>query len=446
MKNPGIQIFLITVVIATSVATAVRAQISEIRLASVGEAISYAQHFGPELDEYALRCERANRQYNSVRYHWLPSLSATVSAKWNGALPLTPIPGEIVGRPGQTLDVEFGKTYAYTPALTLSQPVFDLQAWYVAASAEEATKSAKASLAAYRQHLSEQVALQYYTAIITEALLRSQRESQTDAAMLVSLAASRFEQGIADQSAVNRALMNQNTVRLDEAHYRDVLEQSYANLRILLGIPPGTDFILGEIPTLELHKPAFPEELGPDRGLVVDELAVSQAHYRLREKQSSRWPKIMIDGYLGVQQLQDDMQLSFESATWPESHWVALTLSVPLFTGFSRRNQILAEEAAYKLTLKSYSRKKDEARTINANLVTRRELYRKQLSTTRKNNELARESASLTLQKYEQGVVDLEQYLNARENQRQAEAAYGNALLSYYRLVATFISRRPSYE
>jgi outer membrane protein TolC len=146
---------------------------------------------------------------------------------------------------------------------------------------------------------------------------------------------------------------------------------------------------------------------------------------------------------LGAQQLQGDLQLSFESDSWPETYWVALTLSVPLFTGLSRWNRIRAAEAEYELAQKSYERKKEEARTLDANLVARRELYRQQVVTTGQNNDLARDNASLALQKYEQGVIGLEQYLNAREDQRRAEAAYGNALLTYYRLVASFLSRRP---
>jgi outer membrane protein TolC len=247
-----------------------------------------------------LKHEHASRQYDSVRYHWLPVLSAAVSAKWNGSLPETPVPGEIVGRPGQTIDVEFGKKYAYTAGLTLSQPVFDLQASYVADSAEASAMIAKARIAAYRQHLTEQVALNYFTVITMEALLRSQRKSLADAANLITLVESRFEQGFVDQSAVNRVRINLNTSHQDESNYRDVLEQSYTNLRILLGIPVSTILTLTETTTFESHKSSFVEELGPDRGLAVDELTVSQARYRLREKQATIWPRLTIDGYLGV--------------------------------------------------------------------------------------------------------------------------------------------------
>jgi outer membrane protein TolC len=294
----------------------------------------------------------------------------------------------------------------------------------------------------YRQHFTEQVAFHYYTAVTTETLLNIQQESQADAEKLAALVESRFEQGVVDQSAVNRALINRDAARQDELNYRDVLEQAHMNLRILLGIPADTVMTLTETTTFESHKPSFTEELGPDRGLVMDELAVSQARYQLLEVRATRWPTLTIDAYLGTQQLQDDLQLSFESDDWSTTTWVALTLSVPLFTGLSRRNQILAADAAHNLAIKSYERKKEEAHIIEANLVARLELYRQQVSTTRQNYNLSRDNASLALRKYEQGVSGLEQYLNAREDQRRSESAFGNALLTYYRLVATFISRR----
>jgi len=321
--------------------------------------------------------------------------------------------------------------------------VFNLQSWYVAESAKAAAKSAEASAAGYRQLFTEQVALHYYTAVITETLLRSQQESQTDAEKLVALVESRFEQGVVDQSAVNSAQINQNTVHQDESNYRDVLDQAHTNLRILLGIPADTALNLADATMFNGPDASPADGLGPDRSLAVEELAVSQARYQLLEKRASIWPTLTVDAYLGTQQLRDDLKVSFESDDWSTTTWVALNLSVPLFTGLSRRNQILAAESAHNLALKSYERKKEENRNVEASLLARRELYRQQVVTTSQNHNLARDNASLALQKYEQGVIGLEQYLNAREDQRRAESAYGNALLTYYRLVATFISRRP---
>jgi outer membrane protein TolC len=419
------------------------AQTAMIAIASVDEAIARAHRFGPELDEYALRYDQASRQYNAVRFHWLPTVSTAVSAQWNGSLPVTPVPGEIFGRPGETADVQFGKTYAHTVGLTLSQSVLDLQAWYVAESAEAAAKSAQASISAYRQHLTEQVALHYYTAVIAKALLSKQQESLTDSAKLVALVESRFDQGVVDQSAVNRARINQNTVRQDETNYRDVLDQAVTNLRILLGIPAETPLKLAEHIAPDTPEPMVVDDLGPDRRLLVDEFAVAQARYQWMGERALRWPKLMLDSYIGSQQLQDRLELSFDSDEWAKTQWVKLTLSVPIFTGLSRRNQTLAAEAAYNLALKSYARKREEAGTIDANLLARRRLYRQQVGTTRQNLELTRNNASLALHKYEQGVIGLEQYLTTREDQRRAESAYLNSLLTYYRLVATFISRRP---
>lgn len=417
------------------------ARAEELRLASVDEAIAHAQTHNPRLDEYALRQVQASRQYDAVRYHWLPTVSGGLSVQRYGALPVTPVPGELFGQPGTTLDAQFGKPYAYAARLAVSTSLLDVESRHRAEAAETAARGAVAGTAAYRQQLAEQVALNYYTAVATAELLRSQAEREADAAKLVALVESRFGQGVVDQAAVTRARIHRNTVLQNAASSRDVLEQAHANLRILLGLPAGTVLNLPERAT-GLADPMAGEALGPDRTLAVDALEVERTQLQMLERRASRWPKLDIEAYLGTQQLRDDFALSWSGRDWSETRYLLFTVTVPIFTGLSRRNQIRAAEAAHALAQRSYARRREEARIEDASHAARRELYREQVELTRRNDEMSKEVVTLALLKYEQGLIGLEQVLNAGEDQRRAEAAYLDALLGYCRLAATFISRR----
>ena len=239
--------------------------------------------------------------------------------------------------------------------------------------------------------------------------------------------------------------MNENAVRQDVANYLDILEQTLTNLRILLGLPAGTSLTLTE--EVQTRDAALVgDALGPDLTLEVEQTYADQTRFQSLE-QRSRWlPKLFVDAYLGGQHLRDDFGLSFGDGAWSGIQYVTLSLNIPLFTGFDRWNEVKAAEAERARAEVALARRRDESRAIDESLVKRRRIYWKQLTVTRDSHQLSRTNAKLALRKYEEGVTGLEQYLNAREEQRGAEAAFLNALLSYYRLVSTYLSRESFHE
>ena len=426
--------------IMSSPAATAWAQAEPVTLKSVEDAIEYAQTHNPELGEYGLREEQASRKYEALRYHWLPRVYASGSLKINSELPVTPVPGELFGQPGQTVDVRFGQTYNYQAGISLSTTVLDIQTRFAVQAAKSAFHGAAANTGAFRQRLHEEVAINYYTTLATRALLRGQQTSEREADTLVRIVEMRQAQGIVDQVAVNRAQINKNAVRQDVANYLDILEQTVTNLKILLGLSAATQLIFTE----EVHRrepePAV-DTLGPDLTLRVDETYAEQTRFQSFEQQSRWLPKLTVDSYLGGQHLRDDFGLSFGDGDWSQIRYVTLTLNFPLFTGFDRWNEIKAAEAARAQAELALERRRDESQAIDESLVRRRLIYRGQVSATRDSHELSRTNTTLALRKYEQGVIGLEEYLVAREEQRGAEAAYLNALLTYYRLVSIYLSR-----
>ncbi|MEO1171155.1 MAG: TolC family protein, partial [Myxococcota bacterium] len=148
-----------------------------------------------------------------------------------------------------------------------------------------------------------------------------------------------------------------------------------------------------------------------------------------------------LDGYYGAQQLRNDFGVSFDGEDWNAIQYATLTLSFPLFTGFSQRNQVKASEAAHEQARQALERRREESAAFDRSLVARRSLYLEQTQTTHESYTLAQTNSAAALRNYEQGVTGLEDYLNARDEERNAEAAYLNALLEYYQLISTYLSR-----
>jgi outer membrane protein TolC len=414
---------------------------SELTFASVDEVITHALASNPDLEEYALRQKKARKDYNSVRFHWLPTLSGSFAGQRNAELSVTPLPGELFGQPGTTVDAQFGQEYSYKTGLTLSKSILDVQARYASKIAKVSEEITRANETAYKQQLTEQVALNYYTAIITHTLLENQQMSTSDADQIVAIVASRFREGVVDQSAVNRAHMNKNTALKNQFSYQDVLEQSYHNLRLLLGIPVESELVLNERLSAMTNHPPLVEGLGADPALFVEELTVRQSHFRLKEQKAAWLPKFDLSLYWGKEQYRDNFGLSFDDTDWSDTETLYFSVSIPLFTGFSRRSKIQSAKAEYDLARAMYEREQQASHIRDNFLLSQRQIYRQQAEITRESYRLAKDNATLALQKYEQGVISLDQYLDAINEERNSEAVYLDALLQYYHLYATFISR-----
>jgi outer membrane protein TolC len=423
------------------VAAPARGESRTVELNTVEEAIAYAVEHGPELQEYALRQMQAHHEYQAVRHHRQPSISGSFGAQRNTDLPVTPLPGELFGRPGETVEAEFGTDYSFTGGVTVSTSILDLEAWYTARAAEAAAEIATASVGAYRQLLTEQVAFNYYTATVTGGLLRGQKETIDAAVQALELASSRFEEGVVDRTVVNQALMNLNAARQDQLDYQDVLDQAVHALQELLGVPAETELVLSEriaVRTVVLPEPG---DLGPDRGLSVDELSVTQARASWKQARASRLPKLTLNSYWGGQQYRNDAGLSFDGDEWAANRYLSISLSVPLFTGFQKRNKVRAAQASLRLAEHTLERNREASRIRDQLLRVQIQRSVERVRIARESFELSRSTSSLALQKHEQGAVSFDSYLDANEDQQRAEAIYLGALLEYYGLYATYLSR-----
>ncbi|MEM6730026.1 MAG: TolC family protein [Myxococcota bacterium] len=409
-------------------------------LHSVSDAIKYAMEHNRELGEYELRHEQAKRDFATKRYHWLPQVSAAGSLTRNGALPVTPVPGELFGQPGEVVNAEFGQTYNYQTGLSVSTSVLDIRAYYAAKAAKIGAERAFASTDAFKQQLVEQVVINYFTALATRDLLRNQQSNEADAQTLCDIVDAKMSQGVVDKTAVNRARISQNASQLDTAQYQDLLEQTLTNLRILLGLSSNTEITLTE-PTVPPGSRLLEVPLGPDRTLKVDELQAAQTRDLFLEQRYGRLPELSVEAFLGAQQLRDDFGLSFGDGDWSRIQYVTLNLNFPLFTGFRQTNQVKAAKAARLEAQHALERRREESRALDESLDRRRRISWRQVTHTRENEKLSRTNAHLALKKYEEGLIDLENYLDVLGEQRNAQAAYLNALLTYYQLVSTYLSR-----
>lgn len=413
-----------------------------ITLKSVDEAVQQSLISNPDLRLYKLKRNQAKLEHKVSKSHLLPTISANIAAQKNIHLPVTPLPGEIFGQPGQTIQVQFGQNYNYNAGFMLTKDLLDWQKKLHSRMLKVNMEIIEGQAAAYRQKLIEQVALYYYTALVTKKALEINEQDVQLADSLYALAQQKFNKGIIDQLAVNQARMHIHQLHQASISNQTLLAQCHHQLKILLGVDAQAviQITQTEISETELSLAAI--NLNRDKSLIGYELQSKQNDLRVRLERAAFIPKLSVTAYLGKQQFTNEPTLSFDNNSWTNNSYISLHLNIPIFTGFSRSNQIkmakVGQEEA-KLALKQAQQKS----AINDALLLKEYQYAHQLvDATKHNFRLTKRNANLSFKRYQQGVINLEQYFRKFEDYLSAEQGYLNALSKLYSYQAIILSRK----
>lgn len=423
------------------IAFAVNVFTQQLKLNSVNEAIEYALKNNPDLEIYTQNQSKAEYDFESLKHFWLPSINANFSGVDNTDLPVTPVPGEIIGLPGTTIEVQFGEQYSYNAGINLNISILDFQSRFTAKISEMNVEIAKANSAVYKQKLAEQVALYYYTSIISSKALNVNEEDLKAAKDILALVKQKFDEGIIDKHTFNLAKINKNSIDQNIKSYKIVLDQCNSNLRILFGLDSEAEIIFNE--KLEAYDTEFPliEFLGPDKSLEIYKLQMKQADYKVSQQRANWYPKLSFNTYIGAQQYRDNFGMTFGSNDWSKVSYLSLNISIPIFNKLTTINKVNSAQIEQDIAQNTLTNSMLKSK-IGDELTLKEFKYSKEAVASAKDSyHISKENADLQYQKYEQGVVGLDEYLDSFDDYLKAEVAYVNLLLDSYNYYSKILSR-----
>jgi outer membrane protein TolC len=412
-----------------------------VRLTSLDTVIQLAYKSNLNQAIYQQQIRQAELNYKAAKSVFYPNISGGFNGTDNLSLPVTPIPGEIFGSPGTTIYARFGKQYVYDAGLTLNSNIINWTSVLQLKIAEKNVALAGLQDDAFRQSLKEQVARLYYSILIAKSALLINRRDRLLADSILALSRQKLDNGAADLPSVNEAVINSNTIRQNQEQSQQLLDQSTENLKILLGEKPSVELALTEDPDLDtLHFPD-PPQLTADKNLAVYQQQSTLAGLQSRSQKTAFYPTLSATSFLGDQQYRDNFGLSFGNA-WSSYRYVELTLTVPLFTGFSNKNKYkssLVQKRILELQWESAAQQSE----INDRLLVKNYAdYLEMLKASANSFVLYGQNVTLNEQKYSEGLVSLDIYMKAFQDYLSAENVYLNNLSQLLSVKSTFLSRQ----
>jgi outer membrane protein TolC len=418
------------------------AQENQNTFSNVEEVITVALDKNPDLNIYLLQQDKATADYKINKNYFLPTISGTASFQNNLALSTTTLPGEIFGQPDESVNVQIGQKYNYNAGINLSKTIFDREAKLKAKVSKISAKIAQAQTEIYKQTLKEQTAFYYYSALIGKQAVKISTEDFKISDSIYQLTIKKFEQGLIDITIKNQAEISKNKVKQSLLSNENIYNQSLNNLKLLLGINYQSTLNLTENIDV-LQNPTFAKiNLKIDKNLELKTLQEEQSVLSVKKEKSSYLPKLSINSYFGKQQLSDDFGVSFKNNSWTNYSYVAASINVPIFSGFSKNNKVKMAKIDNTISIENLKIEKAKSTSNDQQLLAEYTRNITILKSSQNNYRLTKKNTDLALQKYEQGLLSLDAYFKLYEDYLKAENNYLNTLSIVYSQYATILSRQ----
>ena len=282
----------------------------------------------------------------------------------------------------------------------------------------------------------------YYTVVESDQLLKVRDEDVKQQQKNLETIEERNRLGSLTKADVYQQQVQLGNAELEVIRAKNILETSKSNLLYYLGLDVLENYTYSETLTNKELK-ILDSDLNTDfsrlndlvnqalenrRDYLSQQLTLDSYYDNVTIAKSGHLPRL--SGNLGFNSAANTIGNVFDS----RNYTVGLTLSVPIFSGFSVHNQIQSAEVDvmnYELQVN------DTKRLIKQNLQKSfldLEAAKKSLSVTEKNVKAAEENLKIEQEKYSLGAGKLLDVLIANTSYQNAKTNYINAQFYYIRL------------
>ena len=396
----------------------------------------------PDLKNYLLQQEKAKLDYKNSKNFFLPNISGSASFQNNISLATTALPGEIIGQPGEIIELQIGQKYNYNVGINLSKTIFDREKKIKAKISGISSEIAEAQTKSFEQNLKEQAAFYYYSILIGDQAIKTSKDDVKTSDSIYKITSKKYEKGLIDITLKNKAKINSNRAKQNLLSNLSLKNQSENNLKNLLGLTnldslrfKKTDIIYNEDFNTNLV-------LNNDKNLVVKELQYQQANLNIKKERATFLPTLSVNSYFGKQQLSNETGISFDSGSWNNYSFATVNLNIPIFSGLSKKNNLKKAKIDNKIALQNLSTEKSKSILKDQQLITDYSNYQEILKSAKENYILMKQNADIAFVKYQQGVLSLDEYFNKYNEYLKEKNNYLNSLSTTYSLYATILSRQ----
>ncbi len=262
-------------------------------------------------------------------------------------------------------EATFGRRYIYNGNINVQFEILNTQDWFNLSAAKLNDELASLNIAKAKTDLYEQLANIYFTCVLLSEAEKLSLENLNTSASILTVAKAKFTEGLISEVTLNTALINKEKA---ERGLTAATENKHLQLNNLMQLLNTTDSI--RITENITDKTASPNTKqftqDPDVQLSYVQMLASKNQWQL--SRAAFAPTLSAVYQYNTQIAADDFMKFDNSNTTPQQYW-GLRLSVPIFSGHTRRYQVQKSKIEYDTRKKQYESEKNQSAITNQNML-----------------------------------------------------------------------------
>ncbi|GHB78671.1 transporter [Persicitalea jodogahamensis] len=403
------------------------AQTTDTLRLSLVEAVNLAIRQNPQLQSVQLDEEINLAKVKKVKASALPQVNADASYTDNFLRASQILPGEVFGRPGESIAVKFGTRYQMGANAQISQTLYNpaLNIGLKAAKASQGlyelqTFKSKEDLIYNVINLYMQLQMvEKQTELVESNLDRTQR--------LIDITGAQFKEGIVKKVDVDQLRVSYTNLTTQLSNVANSRVQLLNNLKTLMNVDSEQAIAITDVGTDPIP---VSQELNLDANI---DLALVDYQRKLQDLNTASiragyLPSLSLIANFGYQ-AQTNQLLDKTATQGFASGLYGLRLSIPIFDGFAKKSKIT--QSQYKVHQLELNRKYLMRNVENQFVNARNNVQQNQrvLLAQQENMKLAEQLYNVAKLSYTEGISPLSELINAENGLKEAQNQYLTAML-----------------
>ncbi len=431
MINKPIAITLIALMFGI---TKVKAQAQEpnANSYSLQQAIDYAYKNSPNYLNAQNDVLMAKYKRKEVLGMAMPQINTSVDIKNFLEIPTSLIPGEIFGAPaGSFIPVKFGTTFQATGSAEASLLVFSADYLIGLKATKEYIDLMNISVTRSKTETVSQVSKAYYGVLVNKERIKLLDANLTKLEKLVNDTRAFNQQGFVEQIDVDRLEVSYNNLVTEKQKIERLVTLSEYMLKFQMGYSGKENLIL----TDSLSISGTPENIDASQIDITkrSEYQLLEGQQRLNTINVKRLkfgylPTLVAYGSLGYSGMRNDLDFFSKKHDWFPTALIGAKLSLNIFDGFQRHYKIQQAKLDFTKGENSLKNLQLAFELESASASTNYNNAVSSLQIQKRNLQLAENVYNVSQKKYEQGVGNNLEVVNAQASLKESQTNYFNSI------------------
>ncbi len=414
----------------------IRAYAQDVSKMSVQECVAYAKEHQMRYKNVRLEELITKAKNAEVTGLALPNIKANGQFVHNAVIPTQILPGDFVGQPGTTIPVKFSLNYTNQGGISANQILFDGSITVALMARKSLEELAHLNTERSEIDLKQQVAQAYFNVVIAAKGIELLRENVRNIERVEKEITGIYEQGLQERIDVDRITVQKNNMQNELTKVENLYQLGENVLKYQMGMPLEQSIVLTDSLNEEMLKEGVVDDAFSLDYSVRKEFQMQNTNIKLQELDLKRYrfaalPTLAAFGNIGSNTATNTFNEVFNGQYYFSAYY-GLNISVPLFEGLKRVNQV--KQAKYNVQ-KAQNEMEDlklglDLEFRQANITLKNSL--KTLANSKATMDLANRVYSVTQIKYREGVGSNLEILDASSQLLVAQTNYFNSLLDAY--------------